>query len=188
MIEFPIVTERLLLRPFGLDDAPALHAIWADPGARRWTGTGRYAPPDSVAETRGRLEPIVADQAAHGYSLWAVVEKASGRLVGDCGIFRSDHHPDADAELAYGLAPDVWGRGYATEAAEACLAIGFGTLAMTRIVADISDPANTASIRVLEKVGMRLEDVRPEGAHGQLLYAASRSADSSTRGSGKLSQ
>jgi RimJ/RimL family protein N-acetyltransferase len=84
-----------------------------------------------------------------------VVERESGRLIGDCGLFPMDG-VGPDVELAYGLAPDVWGRGYATEAAAACVRAGFEQLALERIVADV-DPSNPSSIRVLEKIGMRLE-------------------------------
>jgi RimJ/RimL family protein N-acetyltransferase len=72
-------------------------------------------------------------------------------------------------ELAYALAPDVWGRGYATEAASACVRAGFDELGLDRILADV-DPENSASIRVLQKAGFR-----PAGEQdGELLYAVTR--------------
>ena len=167
MIRFPIETERLLLRPFTLDDAEALHAIWSDPGARRFRDDVPDWPrPRMVEDTRRYLEPIVAGQAERGYASWAVIEKATGRLIGDCGLFPADG-VGPEIELAYGLAPDVWGRGYATEAAAACVRAGFEQLGATRIVADV-DPENPASIRVLEKAGFE-----PAGTKdGKLLYAA----------------
>jgi RimJ/RimL family protein N-acetyltransferase len=164
VIQFPIETDRLLLRPFTLDDAQALHAVWGDPAAARFGGPG-WPRPETVDDTRRYLEPIVAGQAARGYASWAVIEKATGRLVGDCGLFPADG-AGPDVELAYGLAPDVWGRGYASEAAAACLRVGFEHLCVERIVADV-DPANAASIRVLEKIGMRLER-----DNGEKLYYA----------------
>jgi RimJ/RimL family protein N-acetyltransferase/pimeloyl-ACP methyl ester carboxylesterase len=166
-IRFPIETERLLLRPFTLADAEALHRVWGDPAARRFAEpfSPDWPRPESVEDTRRYLEPIVAGQAERGYASWAVIERESGRLLGDCGLFPADGGPEV--ELAYGLAPEVWGRGYATEAAAACLRTGFAELGLRRIVADAA-PSNRASIRVLEKIGMR-----PVGRKGEaLLYAA----------------
>jgi ribosomal-protein-alanine N-acetyltransferase len=83
---------------------------------------------------------------------WGVWERDTGELVGDCGLFRND----GEWELAYGFRHDRWGSGYATEAGAACIRYGFEELGLTNIVADVpSDHA--ASIRVLEKLGFRLE-------------------------------
>jgi RimJ/RimL family protein N-acetyltransferase len=168
VIRFPIETDRLLLRPFTLADAEALHEVWGDPAAERFGGPG-WPRPETVDDTRRYLEPIVAGQAERGYASWAVIEKTSGRLIGDCGLFLADG-VGPEIELAYGLAPDVWGRGYATEAAAACVRVGFEQLGVARIVADV-DLSNTASIRVLEKIGMRLE--REDGE--KLYYAVTAS-------------
>ena len=167
-IRFPIETERLLLRPFRLADAEELHAIWGDPAAQRFRFQGEYPRPEIVGETRGYLGQLVADQAERGYAPWAVIERATGRLIGDCGLFPADG-VGPETELAYGLAPDAWGRGYATEAATACVRVGFAELRVDRIVADV-DPANAASIRVLEKAGLE----RAGEKDGKLLYAAAR--------------
>jgi RimJ/RimL family protein N-acetyltransferase/pimeloyl-ACP methyl ester carboxylesterase len=171
-IRFPIETERLLLRPFTLGDADDLHAIWGDPAAERFSDDEPGWPrPRTVEDTRRYLEPIVAGQAERGYAVWAVTERAGGRLIGDCGLFPADD-AGRDVELAYGLAPDAWGRGYATEAAAACVRAAFEQLGLERVVADV-DPANGASVRVLEKVGMRpigRKDAR------QLLYAVDRAS------------
>jgi RimJ/RimL family protein N-acetyltransferase/pimeloyl-ACP methyl ester carboxylesterase len=166
-IRFPIETERLLVRPFNANDTEALHAVWGDPAARRFGGG--WPRPETLADTRRYLEPIMAGQAERGYATWAVVERETGRLIGDCGLFPADD-VGPDVELAYGLAPDVWGRGYATEAAAACLRAGFEQLGLERVVADV-DPSNPASVRVLEKIGMRPVGRKDET---QLLYAAAR--------------
>jgi ribosomal-protein-alanine N-acetyltransferase len=169
VIRFPIETERLLLRPFTRDDAEALHEIWSDPSARRFRDDVPDWPrPRTVEDTLRYLEPIIAGQTERGYASWAVIEKATGRLVGDCGLFPADG-VGPEIELAYGLAPDVWGRGYATEAAGACLRVAFEELGVARVVADV-DPANAASIRVLEKVGFEQTGEKD----GKLLYAAAR--------------
>lgn len=168
-IRFPIETDRLLLRPFTLDDAEALHAIWGDPAAARFReGEPGWPRPKTVDDTLAYLRPIVSGQAERGYASWAVIEGQTGRLIGDCGLFPADD-VGPEIELAYGLARDVWGRGYATEAAAACLRVGFEELGLDRIVADV-DPANAASIRVLDKLGFA-----PAGRKGdKLLYVAVR--------------
>jgi [ribosomal protein S5]-alanine N-acetyltransferase len=150
---FSIETERLLIRPFTLDDAEALHAVWGDPASERFTAGGGRTPA-TVAETKSFLARIVADQEKHGFASSAVIEKETGRLIGDCGIFVSPDQPEL--ELAYGFARDRWGLGYATEAAAACVRAGFEQLDVDRIVADV-DVTNRASIRVLEKLGFELE-------------------------------
>lgn len=166
-IRFPIETERLLLRPFTPDDVDPLHAIWSDPAAARFGGPG-WPRPETLVDTRRYLEPILAGQRERGYATWAVIERSSGRLIGDCGLFPADG-VGPEVELAYGLAPDVWRRGYATEAAAACLRAGLDELDLDRIVADV-DPANAASVRVLEKVGFELAGEQD----GKLLYRATR--------------
>lgn len=168
MIRFPIETARLLLRPFTLGDAEALHAIWGDPASERFANPAHpdWPRPKTVEDTRRYLEPIVAGQAERGYASWAVIERATGRLIGDCGLFPAGG-VEPETELAYGLARDVWGRGYATEAASACVRAGFEELGLERIVADV-DPTNPASIRVLEKAGFELAGEKS----GKLLYAA----------------
>jgi RimJ/RimL family protein N-acetyltransferase len=92
----------------------------------------------------------------------AVTLKAGSRLIGNCGIRLSasrDVPPERlyhEAEIGYELAPDEWGHGYATEAAREIVRFGFDELGLHRITAwTVAD--NTASVRVLEKIGMRLE-------------------------------
>lgn len=166
MIQFPLETERLLIRPFTLGDAAALHEVWGDPASERFSVAGGRTPA-SVEETGEYLEKIVSDDRKHGFASCAVIEKKSGKLIGDCGLFVSPDQPDI--ELAYGFGRAWWGRGYATEAARACVRAGFERLGLQRIVADV--PAGHAtSIRVLEKVGFELER---EGG-GKRYYAVTR--------------
>lgn len=140
MIKFPIETERLRIRPFRADDAPALHEIWSDPANGRF-GHG-WDPPASAAETREWIER---------HRTWGVWERETGDLVGDCSLFPFE----GEWELAYGLRRDRWRRGYATEAAAACVRAGFEQLGLERVVADINRGGNPASKRVLEKLGFR---------------------------------
>jgi ribosomal-protein-alanine N-acetyltransferase len=102
-----------------------------------------------------RLAWMIEHQEKHGFSLWAVVEKESGDLVGDCGlIYVGGRGPEI--ELAYHLARDRWGRGYVTEAAAACVDYGLGELDLEEIIA-LTDPGHFVSRRVMEKIGMTFD-------------------------------
>ncbi|MDA0161244.1 GNAT family N-acetyltransferase [Solirubrobacter ginsenosidimutans] len=141
-------TPRLLLRPFGPGDAPLVHRVYSDPEVMRYVATGPMA---DLAVTERLLQDYEAHQRRLGYSFWAVIERESGSLIGDAGLYRT---PTGEVELGYTLGVAWWGRGYATEAASAWLSCAFETLGISEVVA-LAEPANVASTHVLEKLGMR---------------------------------
>jgi RimJ/RimL family protein N-acetyltransferase len=141
-------TPRLKLRPFGSGDAPLVHRVYSDPDVMRYVATGPMA---DLSVTERLLQDYEAHQQRLGYSFWAVIERASGELIGDSGLYRT---PAGEVELGYTLGMPWWGRGYATEAASAWLSCAFGSLEISEVVA-LAEPANVASMRVLEKLGMR---------------------------------
>jgi [ribosomal protein S5]-alanine N-acetyltransferase len=166
-------TARLVLREFGEDDWPALHAVESDPEVARYQSFEPRTPEESRAYVLG----AAADATAVERRTWdlAVVLRSDGLVIGRCGLGITD--PDAaQAMLWYTLHPAEWGRGYATEAARALVGYGFRDLGMHRIWADC-DPANPASWRVLEKLGMRREGHLRENARlkgkwvDSLIYA-----------------
>lgn len=144
---FAIRTERLLIRPFALDDLEAVHPVFSDRDVMRYIPGGACDRAGSLA----RLQSLIDHHERHGFSKWAVVETASGRLIGDCGLQYLAGEPDI--ELGFHIARAQWGRGYATEAARACLA--WACCQRTERIVAIIDPANKPSIRVLEKLGMQ---------------------------------
>lgn len=147
-----IATARLHLRPFTLADLDPLAAIWADPAVMTYV-TGS---PRSRQVSAARLQRICEHQAQHGFSLWAATRKADQRLLGYCGLQYLDHTPEV--EVGYGFAQCYWGQGLATEAARASVHYGFTTLGLDRIVA-VAKPANRASRRVIEKIGLCYEQI-----------------------------
>jgi ribosomal-protein-alanine N-acetyltransferase len=160
-------TERLRLRPLRPDDAPALHAIYADPRVATWIGS------HSLAAVEAEIAKHVATQAARGWSFFAVEDRESGWLLGDCGLQPFEQR-GPEIELGYDLHPDAWGRGVATEAARAVMAAAFGPWAVDRVVAVVK-PDHVASQRVLVKAGLVPAGVRPAyGEPRMLLYAAER--------------
>ena len=172
--EVTLETERLLIRPIRSDDAEQLHAVYGDPEVMRRIPSGLS---DSLDTTRQRVARYADYQGRYGYSLWAVIERASGRIVGDCGLFPVEGR-GPEVEVAYRLGRAVWGRGYATEAAAACLRYGFDRLDLDRIIA-ITDPDHVASRRAMEKIGMAFEGTRAFYGRALVQYAATRTVGGS---------
>ena len=146
-----VETRRLLLRPFELADAEVAHGWFGDPLVMKHTPTGID---DSVQKTRKRLAEYQTHQTTHGFSKWLITERESGRPIGDAGLLRLPELGWID--LGFRLSPSYWGRGLATEAASAWVSAAFGTLGLARLGAFVH-PENTASIRILEKLGFRFE-------------------------------
>ena len=143
-------TERLLLREFVPDDVDALAAVLSD------SETMRYYPAvldrDGVAAWIERNRRRYTD-AGHG--LWAMVSKSSGEVIGDCGLTRQTVEEVDEIEIGYHVRRDLWGRGYASEAAGACRDYGFERLGAERLISLIR-PENVPSRRVAEKIGLTL--------------------------------
>lgn len=144
-----IETDRLYLRRFTPDDLNELAVIFADPAVLRYLATGQ---PATREETNVALLSIIRHWHRHGYGRWAVVHRATNKLIGYGGLRSFDGRP----ELVYLLAKEYWGRGLATELAHGCLEYGFRHHNFDRIIA-LTRPENLASRRVLEKVGLRFE-------------------------------
>jgi [ribosomal protein S5]-alanine N-acetyltransferase len=142
-------TERLIVRTWSPEDEDDGYRIWSDPEVMRYVGTGQ--PNASLEETRAWVGRMTAHHEAHGFGFWAVVEKKSNQLIGNCGMgYQRDG--GLPIEFGYTLARSHWGRGYATEAAAACLRYAFESLRFTELSARV-DSRNVASQRVLEKIG-----------------------------------
>jgi ribosomal-protein-alanine N-acetyltransferase len=169
-IPLPIETERLLIRPFtpGSEDSSAMADVYCDPQVMRFIPGGALADKEAV---RAMLDSYASAQAEHGFSSWAVVEREAGRLIGDVGL--GIFQPTGDIELGYTLARNCWGRGYATEAARACLSAALAHLDAPRIIA-VVDVENEASLRVPERIGMtRTESIEAYG-RPHVLFATCR--------------
>ena len=153
-----IVTARLTLRPFTMDDLDVVHTLWTDPDVRRYLWDNMVIPRERAEEM---LRASIAAAERNGRGMWLIFEGSAETACGFCG-FLPRNEPD-HAQLIYGLAPNVWGRGYATESVRAVVEYGFATLGLPKIAAS-ADVPNTASARVLERLGMHF--VRREMVHG----------------------
>jgi [ribosomal protein S5]-alanine N-acetyltransferase len=161
-------TERLILRPWSLDDIDALHQVWAHPEVRRYLWDD-----DAISRQRAAaaVEAGVAGANRNGVGLWCVLPKPASELAGFSGFRYIEDSPEI--ELLYGLLPEYWGRGLATEAARAVLEYGFDAALFTRIYAR-TDVPNRASVRVLERLGMKLERETHLGVRPTLIYSLAR--------------
>jgi len=166
-VTLPDPTRRLSYRAVADDDVEAMHAIWSDPEVMRYLPS---EPDASIEDTAERVDRHRRRFEQTGYGLCAVVERQSAEVVGVCGLFPVEW-VGPDVEIAYHFARRVWGRGYATEAAGAWLELAFDRLGLSRVVA-LAYPANRASTRVMEKVGM--SDPREVERYGETLVQYSR--------------
>jgi RimJ/RimL family protein N-acetyltransferase len=152
--DWPLETERLVLRPFEESDFDAVYAMQSDAEVARWL----YDEPRTLEETRAHLERKIAATELTAEDDWlsaAVIERESGACVGDMAIhWVSERHKTG--EIGFIFDPAHQGRGYATEAARAVLAWGFDGMGFHRMIGR-TEARNVASARVLEKLGMRLE-------------------------------
>ena len=158
-----LLTKRLLLRRFRESDWRALHAILADEKVTRYIPAGASGGEETREWVRflvhaHRAQPPRYDFAVElrppgGGSEGA--DSAESGLIGSCWL-TARHDESRQGELGYIFAHSHWGRGYATEAARAVLRYGFTELDLHRIYATCR-PANIASWRVMEKLGMRRE-------------------------------
>lgn len=141
-------TSRLQLRPGRIEDVELTHTLWSNARVRRFLFDERVISQD---EARSFIEDSLANFERYGYGLWLVFTRAADRLVGFAGLLRSEEEAP---NLIYGVHPDFWGEGYATEAAGAVLSYALEKLALPQVKADVDEP-NMASVRVLEKLGMK---------------------------------
>jgi len=145
-----IETARLRLRRFTPDDLDAFAQIIADPDVMKYIGAGETF---SVEGAKPHLKNFIEKYwESHSFGRWALIYKDSGTLIGHCGLRMLEGTP----ELVYLLAKLYWRTGLATEAARACLRYAFEELGLETIVA-VTKPENSASRRVLEKIGMKYE-------------------------------
>lgn len=163
-------TPRLLLRPFTLDDAEIFLRLGTDPEIIRYTGD-----PGGMKTLEDARATILArplnDYATYGYGRLACVLKSSGQVIGFNGLkFLTDL---GETDLGYRLVPECWGMGLATEGARAALEHGFNELKLPRILG-LADPANLASVRILQKLGMRYVETFEYGGHTAAKYVIDR--------------
>ena len=164
-----LTTPRMLLTPFADADVDALLAFFRDPHVRRYLLDGALVDRDWVeGEIRASRERFEAGSLG----LYTAHRRETPHvLVGFVG-FRPFYEPPV-LQLTYGLAPAHVGRGLATELARAVIDVAFGDLGFTEVRASTDEP-NLASVRVLERLGMRHVATEPAELWPQLHFVLDR--------------
>lgn len=142
-------TGRLILRKFEERDIGKVFAMRSDADIMRF-----IREPQNRDEAMNWLKLVSSRWKDEKIGFCAVVEKATGQVIGWCGLWRLKE--TGETEVGYAIARAYWGRGLAAEAARAFLEYGFAELNLEKIVA-VARPENAASRRVMEKLGMKYD-------------------------------
>jgi len=145
-------TDRLIVRHVTIDDAEFILGLLNEPSWLRFIGDKGVRTLDDARDYI--LNGPVESYRRFGFGLYLTQQKSDGTPIGLCGLLKRDVLPDAD--IGFAFLPAFWGKGYAHEAAVAVLEHGRTALGLNRIVA-VTNPNNESSIRLLEKLGMRLD-------------------------------
>jgi [ribosomal protein S5]-alanine N-acetyltransferase len=170
MMSCVLETTRLQLRPCQIEDLQLVHTLWTNDRIRYFLFDNRAISSD---EAQSFIEDSLINFKKHGYGLWLVFMRGNDCTVGFAGFLLSE---EGTPSLIYGVHPDRWGNGYATEAASAVLSYALEKLALPKVRADVDEP-NIASVRVLEKLGMRRTGRAVVNGHPLLYFEKLRSED-----------
>ena len=145
--------ERVRLRALRASDVHAAFALFGDPEvARYWSGPAWITLEQAQAWLAPQLAPL---EDKPSMLPWAVADRTTDRMIGTGTLFAINYDQQR-AEIGYSLQRAHWGQGLATEVARRMLDYGFDVLKLRRVEAD-TDPRNTASLRLLEKLGFQRE-------------------------------
>lgn len=164
-VTFELHTKRLTLRPVAAADTLELHELWTSAGVRRFLWDDEVI---SLTRTTEAISESVTLFHTAGLGLWAARDRTSNALIGFAGFWYFRQPPQL--ELLYGVRDSACGSGYATEAARAVVEYGTGTLGMRAILAS-TDDGNTASMRVLEKLGFTKTESRVVDGRATSFYS-----------------
>ncbi|MBQ8554715.1 MAG: GNAT family N-acetyltransferase [Clostridia bacterium] len=143
-----IETQRLLLREMNEDDFPSLYEILSDPETMQ-----HYPRPYDEAGVRRWIAWSQDNYARYGFGLWAVILKETGEFIGDCGITMQPIHGQMLPEIGYHIHKRHQRRGYASEAASACIRLAFERFGFPKVYSYMKS-TNVASYATAMKNGM----------------------------------
>jgi RimJ/RimL family protein N-acetyltransferase len=161
----PGPTERLAFREMTVDDVELMADLLGDPEVMAF-----YAHPKDRAEALDWIRWNQRLYRERGFGLWLIELRETGAFVGDCGLTPQEVDGTTEIEVGYHVRRSLQGRGYATEAAAAARTYARDVLRLDRLVA-IIHPANVASQRVAEKIGLALEKELDRHGDRQRIYA-----------------
>lgn len=148
----PLVTERLVIRPWRHEEAPRMLDIMSRLEVMRWLGDGEPVLMETLEQAHARIDRLVERSAPPPRIYWAVEVRETGLVAGSVLLLTLPNAEHGEVEIGWHLHPDSWGHGYATEAARAVLAHGFaGGLPEIWAVTHLD---NTRSQNVCRRLGM----------------------------------
>ena len=150
--ELILETPRLFIRKKIIEDAPFLFELNSNFLVTRYTGDVAFK---NIIEAENIVRYIINQYNKNGYARWLVIEKETEKPLGWCGL---KYHDDTkETDIGYRFLQSAWGKGFATEAARACIDYGFNSFNLSRIIGNAMKD-NVASIKVFEKLGMNYFD------------------------------
>lgn len=147
-----LTTPRLLLREMTQDDYLALHAILTDPETMRY-----YPHPYDDAGVQRWIDWTLENYRTHGFGLWAVTLRETGEFIGECGITLQPIHGQWLPEIGYHISKAHWRKGYASEAAKACIDLAFERFRFPAVYSYMK-AENEPSWRTAMKNGMTFQE------------------------------
>jgi [ribosomal protein S5]-alanine N-acetyltransferase len=145
-----IYTDRLMLRPFNMDDADGMFRLDSDPRVHFFLGN---QPVTHISQSREVIRNVTAQYTENGIGRWAAVLRSTGEFIGWSGLKLVTEGTELYYDVGYRLIPEFWGQGYATESANAAIRYGFDIMGLTTIIGTAHQD-NKASISVLKKCGL----------------------------------
>ncbi len=161
-------TPRLRLEPYQDSHFEGLLALNSDPVVMRF-----IEPPDTADDVQAQIRTATRLWARLGHSRWAFIDRETQRLVGAGNIQHIGEDTANPLEVGWRLRPEHWGKGLATEAGHAMLRFAFDRLRVPEVYA-LADPQNQASLRVMQRLGMRYIGLSPFGEPTDVAYRKER--------------
>jgi RimJ/RimL family protein N-acetyltransferase len=153
MQTFLLQTDRLLLQPHQPGDWQAFHRLAEDSRVMRYITGGIPFPPE---RSRAFVARQQAHLVAHGYCRWKITLPETGEYLGFCGAEHKVLDGETVPEIGWWIAPEYWGKGYASEAAHAAFGHLWNQVRVGRITS-CAFPDNAPSIRIMQKIGLSFE-------------------------------
>jgi [ribosomal protein S5]-alanine N-acetyltransferase len=147
-------TDRLILRKYTLEDLPIVTAQRTTPEIAKFIGGTKIQTPEFVVK---RINFTLDCYEKYGFGVMAMIWKETGELIGWSGL--QPLEDSGEIEVAYGMIESFWGKGIGFECAKAWLEYGFNVAKLEKIVA-CAEEGNIGSWRIMEKCGMKFEDIR----------------------------
>nr|WP_314463041.1 GNAT family N-acetyltransferase [uncultured Clostridium sp.] len=172
MTNYIIETEQLALRELTMDDFESWHQILSDQETMKY-----YPRAFDKDKTKSWIDWNLDNYGKYGFGLWAVILKESNQFIGDCGITMQNIHGDGNLfpEIGYHIDKRFWNKGYASQAAKACLKYAFENTDFDEVFS-YQKATNIPSRKVAEKMGMSLrEEYADEKNIKTSVYSITRS-------------